>query len=95
MGGGFNGFEIAEQIIYSKDEYIEVITAQNSTLTAQVTDLQLALCDVYEATLSQWERRVKLMAKVYADLIKKGLKTLDDVPEQIRAEVEALLESEE
>lgn len=52
MGGGFNGFEIAEQIIYSKDEYIEVITAQNSTLTAQVTDLQLALCDVYEATLS-------------------------------------------
>lgn len=35
------------------------------------------------------------MAKVYADLIKKGLKTLDDVPEQIRAEVEALLESEE
>lgn len=31
------------------------------------------------------------MAKVYADLIKKGLKTLDDVPEQLRADVEALL----
>lgn len=31
------------------------------------------------------------MAKVYADLIRKGLKTLDDVPEQLRAEVEALL----
>lgn len=31
------------------------------------------------------------MAKIYADLIRKGLKTIDDVPEQIRAEVESLL----
>lgn len=35
------------------------------------------------------------MAKIYADLIKKGLKTLDDVPEKLRAEVEKILESEE
>lgn len=32
------------------------------------------------------------MAKIYADLIKKGLKTIDDVPESLRAEVEKLLE---
>lgn len=31
------------------------------------------------------------MAKVYANLIKKGLKTLDDVPAQLRDDVEALL----
>lgn len=31
------------------------------------------------------------MAKVYAALIKKGLKTIDDVPENLRAEVKALL----
>ena len=31
------------------------------------------------------------MAKVYADLIRKGLKTLDDVPLKLRAEVEKLL----
>ena len=31
------------------------------------------------------------MAKVYADLIRKGLKTIEDVPARIRAEVEALL----
>ena len=31
------------------------------------------------------------MAKVYADLIKKGLKTLDDVPAQLRDDVEDLL----
>ncbi len=34
------------------------------------------------------------MAKVYADLIKKGLKTIDDVPPQIRDEVEAILNGE-
>ncbi len=32
------------------------------------------------------------MARVYADLIRKGKKTLDDVPKKIRAEVQALLE---
>ena len=32
------------------------------------------------------------MAKVYADLIRKGMKTLDDVPTRLRAAVEALLE---
>lgn len=34
------------------------------------------------------------MAKVYADLIRKGLKTIDDVPEKIRAEVQAILDSD-
>lgn len=32
------------------------------------------------------------MAKVYAALIKKGLKTIDDVPENLRDEDRALLE---
>ena len=32
------------------------------------------------------------MAKVYAALIKKGLKTIDDVPENLGDEVRALLE---
>ncbi len=31
------------------------------------------------------------MAKIYAELIRKGLKTLDDVPAQLRKQVEALL----
>ncbi len=31
------------------------------------------------------------MAKVYADLIRKRRKTLEDVPARLRAEVEALL----
>lgn len=31
------------------------------------------------------------MAKVYAELIRKGMKTIEDVPVRIRADVEALL----
>lgn len=31
------------------------------------------------------------MAKVYADLIRKGLKTIDDVPERIREQVKQVL----
>lgn len=35
------------------------------------------------------------MAKIYAELIRKGLKTLEDVPEKLKAEVKKLLESGE
>lgn len=35
------------------------------------------------------------MAKIYAELIRKGLKILDDVPEILREQVKALLEAEE
>lgn len=31
------------------------------------------------------------MAKIYAELIRKGLKTIDDVPEKIRAHVQEIL----
>ena len=34
------------------------------------------------------------MAKVYADLIRNGLKTLDDVPEKLKAAVQALVEGD-
>lgn len=35
------------------------------------------------------------MAKVYASLIKKGLKTIEDVPEQLKAEVQRILDNNE
>ena len=33
---------------YSKDEYIKMIDGKNAELEEQLTDTQLALCDVYE-----------------------------------------------
>lgn len=35
------------------------------------------------------------MIKIYVSLIRKGIKTLDDVPEKLRKEVERLIEEEE
>ena len=32
------------------------------------------------------------MVKIYVNLIKKGLRTIDDVPENIRADVQILLD---
>lgn len=44
---GFSGFEY-DLTQYTKDEYIKMIDDKNSTLGAEVTSTQLALCDVYE-----------------------------------------------
>lgn len=48
MEGGFDGWEIDEQIIYDKDEYIKVITEKSSSLDEQVTATQMALVELYE-----------------------------------------------
>lgn len=34
------------------------------------------------------------MAKVYADLIKKGIKTIEDVPENLKEEVQRILDGD-
>lgn len=37
-----------DEIQYDKDEYIKIMSEQNNDLAQQITDTQLALCDVYE-----------------------------------------------
>lgn len=37
------------QIEYDKDEYIEELKKQNEELNSEITDLQLALCEIYES----------------------------------------------
>ena len=44
---GFTGYEF-DLIEYDKDEYIKIQAEKNVALEQQVTDTQLALCDVYE-----------------------------------------------
>lgn len=51
MERGFDGFEIGEQLIYEKDEYIALISEKNNVLEQQATDLQIALTEVYEMML--------------------------------------------
>jgi len=33
---------------YSKDEYIEILAQRNEKLNSDITDVQLALCELYE-----------------------------------------------
>ena len=44
---GFTGFEF-DLVQYDKDEYIKMIADKNASLEQQMTDTQIALCDVYE-----------------------------------------------
>ena len=40
-----------DQTRYTKDEYIKLLDDKNAILEAQLTDTQLALCEVYELML--------------------------------------------
>ena len=65
----------------------------------------MACTELYEMLISVAEvndygkdgvvKMASAMVKVYVNLIKRGLKTLDEVPEKLRAEVEAELEQNE
>jgi hypothetical protein len=47
---GFTGFEY-NLVQYDKDEYIKMLDEKNESLESQITDTQLALCEVYEMLL--------------------------------------------
>lgn len=39
------------QVRYTKEEYIKLIDERNTTLESQLTDTQLALCEIYEGMM--------------------------------------------
>lgn len=49
MAGGFDGFEIDEQIIYEKDEYIALISKENTELGDTVNTI---LTDIIPSLMS-------------------------------------------
>lgn len=87
--GNDRGFGYHE-IQYDKDEYIKIIGETNASVEQQLTDTQLALVEVYELV---WGGTV--MARVYADLIRKGLKILEEVPDKLKAAVKAILDGDD
>lgn len=76
------------EVQYEKDEYIQMMAEKNKELENELTDMQLAIVEMYEGGIQD-------MAKIYYSLIEKGLKTIDDVPEKLRKEVQALLDTKE
>lgn len=45
--GDINLFEF-NMVEYDKDEFIELLSNKNKSLESEITEIQLALCDVYE-----------------------------------------------
>ena len=58
-------------------------------------EMLLSVAEVNEYGKDGVVKMASAMVKVYVNLIKRGLKTLDEVPEKLRAEVEAELEQNE
>lgn len=48
-----------DQTRYSKDEYIKLIDEKNTMLEAQLTDTQLALCEIYEGEIQVWQKSMQ------------------------------------
>lgn len=90
-------YKISDEVLES--EYVEPIRAPTKMeiIQKELLQTQLALCDVYEnmspddgvtmyAMLSN-----ESIASVYASLISKDKKTIDDVPEGLKVEVNIIL----
>ena len=87
-----------------KNQVLEAKVAENEE---NLVFAMMACTELYEMLLSVSEMNIynygkdvvvkmaSAMVKVYVNLVKRGLKTLDEVPERLRAEVEAELEGDE
>ena len=87
-----------------KNQALEAKVAENEE---NLVFAMMACTELYEMLLSVSEVNVynygkdvvvkmaNAMVKVYVNLVKRGLKTLEEVPERLRVEVEAELEGDE
>lgn len=57
----------------------------------ELYEMLLADANVYDYGKDVVVKMASAMVKVYVSLVKRGLKTLEEVPERLRAEVEAEL----
>ena len=87
-----------------KNQALEAKVAENEE---NLVFAMMACTELYEMLLSVSEvdvynygkdvvvKMASAMVNVYVNLVKRGLKTLEEVPERLRAEVEAELEGDE
>ena len=48
-GNIVDGLYVYDEVQYTKDEYIQIMAEKNSQLEKELTDTQLALCELYES----------------------------------------------
>lgn len=92
----YHNVELIQQVQYADGWYscFRELTAdeiEKKTISDNITDIQVAIAEIYESTLQE----VIEMAKIYAELIRKGVKKIEDVPAKLRKQVENLLKEYE
>ena len=48
-GNVIDNLYVYDEVQYTKDEYIQIMADKNETLEKEVTETQLALCELYES----------------------------------------------
>ena len=88
--------------IKQNDQVMEAKVAKNEEdlivammACTELYEMLLGDTNVYNYGKDVIVKMASAMVKVYVNLVKRGLKTLEEVPERLRAEVEAELEGVE
>ena len=87
--------------IEANNDVLEMRVAENEenlifTMMActELYEMLIMFTNVYDYGKDGVVKMASAMVKVYVNLVKRGLKTLEEVPENLRAEVEAELNEE-
>lgn len=78
-----NNVKLEEKITENEENIVFAMMA-----CTELYEMLISFTNVYDYGKDGVARMASAMVKVYTNLIKRGLKTLEDVPEKIRAEVE-------
>lgn len=84
-----NNVKLEEKITENEENIVFAMMA-----CAELYEMLISFTNVYDYGKDGVARMASAMVKVYTNLVKRGLKTLEDVPEKLRAEVEEELRGE-
>lgn len=96
-------YELKQKNAYieANNDMLEMRVAENEenlifTMMActELYEMLIAFTNVYDYGKDGVVKMASAMVKVYVNLVKRGLKTLEEVPENLRDEVEAELNEE-
>lgn len=84
-----NNIKLEEKVAENEENIVFAMMA-----CAELYEMLISFTNVYDYGKDGVARMASAMVKVYTNLIKRGLKTLEDVPEKLRAEVKEELRGE-
>ena len=85
-----NNVELEQRITENEENIVFTMMA-----CTELYEMILGDVNVYNYGKDVVVKMTSAMVKIYVNLVKRGLKTLDEVPERLRAEVEEELKGDE